>query len=81
MGVPLMGFFYLRKKKEVLDSPIIFGRFRMVYQGLKKECFYWEFVNIVRKIFLVSVNVFLNLYPNIFKALISLFVLVVFLRI
>ena len=52
----------------------------MIYQGLKPECFYWEFVNIIRKVFLVSINVFLNLYPSIFKALVSLLVLVLLMR-
>jgi len=51
-----------------------------MYQGLKPECYYWEFVNILRKTFLVLVNVFLNLYPNIFKALLSLIVLTSFMK-
>lgn len=65
----------------MLDEPYYYGRYRMIYQGLKPECFYWEFINIFRKIFLIAVNVFLNLYPNIFKALLALLILTIFSRI
>lgn len=52
----------------------------MLYQGFKHEYYYWEFVNIIRKVFLVSVNIFLQTYPSIFKALLSLLVLSLFLK-
>jgi hypothetical protein len=52
----------------------------MIYQGVKPECFYWEFINIFRKVFLVSLNVFMGLFPNYFKALLALLVLSVFSR-
>eukprot|EP00347_Sterkiella_histriomuscorum_P005452 403356564 len=64
-----------------LRQPVFFSRYRAVYQGLKQKYFYWEFVNILRKVFLVSVNVFLNLYSAIFKALLSLAVLICFQRV
>ena len=80
-GVPIIGLIFLWRNRRDLTSPIFFGRYRMVYQGLKPQYFYWEFVNITRKGFLVLVNVFLNLYPSIFKALLSLFVLVLFMRV
>lgn len=56
------------------------SKYRMIYQGLKPTCFYWEFINFLKKVFLVAVNVFLNLYSNIFKALLSLMILFIFLR-
>jgi len=52
----------------------------MIYQGLKKHCFYYEFVNITRKTFLVAVNVFMSTFNDIFKTMLSLMVLVFFLR-
>ncbi|CDW83870.1 UNKNOWN [Stylonychia lemnae] len=79
LGIPLAGYIYLTKNKKNLGDKKFFGKFRMMYQGLKPDCYYWEFANILRKTFLVLVNVFLNLYPNIFKALISLIVLAAYL--
>eukprot|EP00347_Sterkiella_histriomuscorum_P005180 403357590 len=81
VGIPVLGFIYLQRNQKILDDPIFFEKYKMMYQGLKKEYFYWEFANILRKVFLISVNVFLNLYPNIFKALLSLLTLSIFMRI
>ena len=81
IGTPLIGFLYLLRKRKVLDQQILLSRYRMIYQGLKTNLFYWEFVNILRKTFLVAVNAFLSMYPDIFKALLSLLFLSVFMRI
>ncbi|CDW86055.1 UNKNOWN [Stylonychia lemnae] len=81
IGAPLFTFIYLRKNKNKLQQEEFFGKYRMLYQGLKSEYYYWEFANILRKIFLVCINVFLNLYSNTFKALLSLLVLTGFKRI
>eukprot|EP00347_Sterkiella_histriomuscorum_P018648 403344713 len=81
VGLPAFGFLYFYKRQDKLREPVFFSRYRAVYQGLKQQYFYWEFVNILRKVFLVSVNVFLNLYSGIFKALLSLAVLICFQRV
>lgn len=47
----------------------------MIYTGLKTDYYYWEFINILRKTLLVAINVFLMMYPNIFKALLCLLIL------
>ena len=36
----------------------------ILYQGLKPNRFYWEFCNILRKIFIVMVNVFISSNAN-----------------
>ena len=79
--MPLAGFLYLLKNRKVIHEEPYFSKYKMIYQGLKPWFFFWEFVNLLRKVFLVSVNVFLSMFPNIFKALLSLLVLIVFLRI
>eukprot|EP00347_Sterkiella_histriomuscorum_P011816 403370990 len=81
VGLPVMGFLYLRRNQQQLDDPIFFGKYKMIYQGLKRKYFYWEFANILRKVLLISINVFLNLYPNIFKALLSLLTMSIFMKI
>ena len=52
----------------------------MIYQGLREDRYYWEFVNILRKTVLVGINVFLSMYNNIFKALVSLIFMTCFLQ-
>ncbi len=59
IGLPTLGFMYFFKHREKLDRREMQEKYRIVYNGLKKKYFFWEFVNILRKIFLVSVNVFL----------------------
>ncbi|CDW76658.1 UNKNOWN [Stylonychia lemnae] len=81
IGSPILTFIHIRKNRQKLQTDEFFGKYRMLYQGLKKECYYWEFANILRKTFLVCINVFLNLYSNTFKALLSLIVLTGFKRI
>jgi hypothetical protein len=56
------------------------SKYRMLYQGFKPQYYYWEFINIIRKTILVSVNAFLALYPDIFRALLSLMILTILLR-
>ena len=60
VGLPFIGFLYLYRNRRRLENPVIFGRFRLIYQGLKTDMFYWEFINMIRKTVLVLVNVFLN---------------------
>eukprot|EP00347_Sterkiella_histriomuscorum_P002746 403366963 len=81
VGIPIASFLYLKRNQQRLDDPIFFEKYKMIYQGLKRKYFYWEYANILRKVFLISVNVFLNLYPNIFKALLSIITLSIFMRI
>ena len=80
ISTPLLGYLYLRRNASNLDEEVFFSRFRMLYQGLKVEFYYWEFINIFRKVFLVITNVLLSSQPDIFKALLALFILALFLR-
>ncbi|CDW72378.1 UNKNOWN [Stylonychia lemnae] len=77
---PLIGYRLLTKHRKQLYDDEIFGKYKLLYQGLDPRVYYWEFLNVIRKTALVCINVFLNLYPNIFKALVSLIILVIFLR-
>ena len=59
LGLPVAGMvlLYIRRKK--LDEPNEMRYFLVLYQGLRRNRFYWEFCNILRKIFIVMINVFL----------------------
>ena len=76
MGLPVVGFLLIYKHKEELDSADTLAKYRMLYQGLRKDAYYWEFVNVFRKIFLISLNVFLSGYEIGYKPLSALIVMV-----
>jgi len=59
-GAPFLGYIFLMRHHDHLDDPSFFAKYRMIYQGLKSKLFFWEFINILRKTLLVSINVLLN---------------------
>ena len=60
VGIPVLGFLVLYQNKHKLDNPAVLMRFRVLYQGLKHEVYYWEFVNVGRKTALIVINVFVS---------------------
>lgn len=58
----------------------LFVRYKMIYQGLKPEYFYWEFVNLLRKALIVILNVSFSTFSNMFKDMLCLLGLIAFLR-
>jgi len=65
LGMPLIVFIILFRNRKDLDNPAVKKYFLMLYQGLRKETFYWELVNTLRKFLIVGFNVFLSTYsPN-----------------
>jgi len=79
-GLPLTGFIMVRKNREHLDDEIVLFRYRVLYQGYKKEAYYWEFVNIFRKVSVVMINIFLGIYPPIYKTFVATLTLAIILR-
>ena len=52
-GIPLTVLCLLIKYKNKLDDANIKKYLLMLYQGLRSKVFYWEFVNIFRKVVLL----------------------------
>ena len=92
IGIPIVGFRILYKRRETLFESETLARYKMMYQGLKRRFFYWEFVNLSRKLCIISINVFLSTFDSNYKvsklnsqvhlqALCGVFVLVIYRRI
>ena len=81
IGLPVIGFTLIYRNKENLNSEDILAKYRMLYQGLRPEAYYWEFLNVMRKIMLIAINVFLSGFDIGYKPLCALIVLVIALRI
>lgn len=58
-----------------------FNKYYLVlYQGLKKDRYYWEFINIIRKVVVLVINVSISDSMIFYKAAAGITFLTVFLR-
>jgi hypothetical protein len=64
IGLPLIGYLILAYNRLHLEDENFAGKFRYLYQGLKSNRFYWEFVNTFRKLLIILLNVFLSTYED-----------------
>jgi len=58
--MPLMLFNVLKKRAKNLHDVEIYAKYSFVYEGLKRERYYWEFLIIARKTLVIIIFVFLN---------------------
>jgi len=49
VGCPLLAFYILFRNRKYLEEEHVKSYMLVLYQGLKPEVFYWEFVNTIRK--------------------------------
>jgi len=60
VGIPLAAFIILYKNRYNLKSTEVRKYYLMIYQGLRNDRYFWEFVNTIRKVSILGVNVFLS---------------------
>ncbi|CAI2368858.1 unnamed protein product [Moneuplotes crassus] len=77
VSLPLMALFLLYKNIKKETESKINQYFLILYQGLKKDKFYWEFINTTRKILILALFVL----PTTMKMLVSISILIFFARI
>ena len=80
-GCPLVALYFLFKNRHHLNNTTIQKYFIVLYQGLKDDRFYWEFVNTLRKVLIVCINVFLSNYSLFYKGASAIILIIVLLRI
>jgi hypothetical protein len=74
-GFPIVCFVILFKNRKKLAEPQVVKYFLLLYQGVKHERYYWEFVNTFRKTILLTLHVFITDDLKIMKALFGSFIL------
>ena len=79
-GMPIIMLGILIKNRHRLNDESVKRYYLIIYQGLRNETFYWEFINIIRKITMYIWNVLLSTYNGFYRASISILVLVILLR-
>ena len=62
LGMPIIAFIFLYKSRNNLEDPTVKKYLLILYQGLRKETFYWELVNTLRKFLILAFNAFLSTY-------------------
>jgi hypothetical protein len=69
VGFPVVAFIILFKSRHHLKNATVVRYIILLYQGLKQEVYYWELVNTLRKVLLLSYHVFIPDTLRIMKAL------------
>jgi hypothetical protein len=78
-GIPLFAWIVLSRNKNALDNIETRERYGFLYNGYKKSFYFWESVNMYRKISIIFISVFLRIAGVITQALVVFLVLILFL--
>ena len=78
-GIPAFAWVVLSRNKENLDNIDTREKYGFLYNGYKKKYYFWESVNMYRKISIIFVSVFLRVSGVITQALVIFLVLIIFL--
>ena len=80
-GSFLFALYVLIKNRHHLEEGQVKRYFLILYQGLRPEVFYWEFVNTLRKVLILMWNVILSSYDGIYRAMVSIAILLIIFRV
>ncbi|CAI2363934.1 unnamed protein product [Moneuplotes crassus] len=81
IGCPMAALIILIKFRKNLDHDIVKRYFLILYQGLRPEVFYWEFVNTLRKILIPLTNILLSRADIFYRIMSAVIILVFMLRV
>lgn len=79
LGIPIFAWIILANNKNDLDDLKCREKYGFLYNGFKKKYYYWESVNMFRKIVIIFIAAFLDEFGVITQALVVFLVLVTFL--
>lgn len=80
IGLPLLGIVFLQINRKKVFTKEFNYKYLVLYQGLTKRTTYWEMVNIIRKVCLLSINVFLPKDHPFYKATLGIIFLFLYSR-
>ena len=78
-GIPILGIFVLFLSWKHLGKD--YSRVVVLHQGLKHHVYYWEFVNVFRKILLLCIRILIPVENQFYKASLSLILIIICLRV
>ena len=65
LGIPLFAFFLLNKEKSKLNTLAVKEKFGFLYNGYKRQFYYWEVIIMYRKIAMVIISVVIYTFGTI----------------
>jgi hypothetical protein len=80
VGLPLGALLALCRNRKKLDQEGVRSKFLILYQGLKPSAYFWEIVNIARKIEILLAGIFIPQLMTFYKAAVCLIILVIHYR-
>ena len=60
LGIPASAYVLLRREKDRLDTIAAKEKFGFLFNGYKKNSYFWEIVIMYRKIIMIFISVFMN---------------------
>jgi len=78
LGIPFFAFTLLTRERETLDKLATKEKFGFLYNGYKKDFYYWEIVIMYRKIAIIFIAVFISSSGVVTQALIVFLLLIIF---
>ena len=81
IGLPLFGIFFIVKNKKHLHVETFRTKYLILYQGLKPNRSFWEMVNIIRKVILLMINVFIPDDQYFYKVMVGFLFLFTYMRV
>ena len=81
IGIPLFGVIFILKNRKNLHEDHFSSKYLILYQGLKPNRAYWEMINIIRKVVLLMINVFIPDDQIFYKVIIWFLFLFSYLRV
>ena len=79
LGIPATIFVLMRKENETLETQATKQKFGFLFNGYKKNNYYWEIVIMYRKILCIFIAILLKGKGVILQAMVMLIVLLFFL--
>jgi hypothetical protein len=72
IGIPIMAFFILFRNRGNLEYEKVKKYLLLLYQGLKRKAYFWEFINTIRKTVLLFLSTVLSILSVYYTSLISI---------
>ena len=76
IATPVFAFYILFKNRNNLEDDNIKQYYLILYQGFTKKEFYWEFVNVFRKVIIIALNSILSVLSIFYKLFLCIILLI-----
>ena len=76
IATPIFAFTILYKNRNKLEEENIKKYYLILYQGLTRKVFYWEFINTIRKVIIIGFNTILSVISITYRLLFCIVLLI-----